>query len=370
MGRFSQRVLARASSLTAATAVILAALSMTTAVASAAPKANRYGVISSINGFSLFHSPQSQWTAQLSAMQQDGVQMVRSDAPWSNIEPTAPTVNGPVWQFGAIDAWVIALAQNHLTWEPVLDYNNTWANAATDNADFAAYAAAVAARYGPGGTFWLTHRNLPAEPVSIFELWNEENTTQWFLSPADYGTLYLAVHTAIHTVDPSASVDLGGLSDSGAYSQNNDGASWYLVDLFGSFPQLATVIDGYAIHPYGTTATDSAEWVVDFRHTLTHYGVAGSVPIDVTEFGWPYSSSSESWRAQQTNALGAAFSRSNCGLREAAPYDWINPSNDGMNDTDFGFVDPSASGTTLRPAGAAWFSAFAQGSGEATFVMC
>ncbi len=370
MGDFARGVLVRTKLLGAAVAVILAALSMTAAGASAAPQANRYGVISSINGFSLFHSPQSQWGPQLSAMQEQAVQMVRSDAPWSNIEPQAPIAGVPTWNFAAIDAWVTSLAQHHLTWEPVLDYNNTWANAVTDSADFAVFAAAVAARYGPGGTFWSANRALPYEPVEIFELWNEENTTQWYLSPQDYGVLYLAVHTAVHTVDPSASLDLGGLSDSGAYSQSNDGASWYLVGLFGAFPQLITMIDGYAIHPYGTTATDSAEWVVDFRHTLSHYGVPSSVPIDVTEFGWPYSSSSETWRVQQTNALGAAFSRSNCGLREAAPYDWINPSNDGMNDTDFGFVDPSASNTTLRPAGAAWFSAFAKGGTEAPFVMC
>jgi hypothetical protein len=41
-----------------------------------------------------------------------------------------------------------------------------------------------------------------------------------------------------------------------------------------------------------------------------------------------------------------------------------------MNDTDFGFVDPSASNTTLRPAGAAWFNAFAKYSSQPTFVMC
>ncbi len=354
----------------AAVVAILATLCMTEAAASAAPRANKYGVISSINGFSLFRSPQSQWGPQLAAMQQQGVQMVRGDAPWANIEPQAPTANGPTWQWATMDTWVTALAQNHLTWEPILDYNNSWANAVTDNTDFATYAQAVAARYGRGGTFWSQRPWLPYLPAQIFELWNEENTLQWYVSPQNYGPLYLAVHTAIHAIDRSASVDLGGLSDSGTYSQANDGASWYLVSLFGYYPELTSVIDGYAIHPYGTTATDSAEWVVDFRHTLSHYGVSSSVPVDVNEFGWPYSALFESWRVQQTNALGAAFSRSNCGIREAAPYDWINPSNDGMNDTDFGFIDPSASNTTLRPAGAAWFSAFAKGSTESTFAMC
>jgi hypothetical protein len=370
MGDFGRRVPVRAGIVGAAVAAILATLCMTAATASAAPQANKYGVISSINGFSLSRSPQSQWGPQLAAMQRQGVRMVRSDAPWANIEPQAPTANGATWQWATMDTWVTALAQNHLTWEPILDYNNSWASAVTDTTDFAAYAVAVAARYGARGTFWSQHPSLPYLPAQIFELWNEENTSQWYVSPQNYGLLYLAVHTAIHGVDPSASVDLGALSDSGAYSQSNDSASWYLVYLFGAYPQLTSIIDGYGLHPYGTTATDSAEWLVDYRHTLSHYGVRSSAPIDVTEFGWPYSSSSESWRAQQTNALGAAFSRSNCGIRAAAPYDWINPTNDAMNDTDFGFVDPSASNTTLRPAGAAWFNAFAKYSSQPTFVMC
>lgn len=323
-----------------------------------------------MNGFALWKSPQAQWGPQLTAMHQHGIQMIRSDAPWAVVEPQAPTGNGPTWQFATLDAWVSALASNHLTWEPLLDFNTNWANAVADNADFATYAQAVAARYGVGGSFWSQHPSLPYLPAQIFEVWNEEDASQWPISPQDYGPLYIAVHTAIHAIDPSASVDVGGLSDSGSYNPGTDYPSWYLVDLFAYYPQLVKLIDGYGLHPYAPTATDSAEWVVDFRHTLSDYGVPASVPIDITEFGWPYSSSSESWRAQQMNALGAAFSRSNCGIREAAPYDWINPTNDGMNDADFGFVDPSATNTTLRPAGSAWLNAFAQYSSQPTFVMC
>jgi hypothetical protein len=352
----------------AGAACLLACLGAATA--SAAVQPNRFGVVSSMNGFSLAHSPQSQWAPQLAAMRRQGVEMVRSDAPWAVIEPQAPTASGPTWQFAALDAWVSALAQNDLTWQPILDYNNSWANAATDNKDFAAFAQAVAARYGAGGSFWSQHRSLPYLPVQMFELWNEENSWQRPIRAQDYGPLYLAVHAAVHAVDPSASVDLGGLSDYGNFSPIRDSASWYLVMLFAYHPQLAQVIDGYALHPYGSSATDSAAWVVEFRHTLRHYDVPSQTPIDITEFGWPYSPLVEWWRRQQTSALGAAFSRSDCGIREVAPYDWINPFNDGMKDADFGLVDPSARDTTLRSAGAAWFGAFTQGSSESTSAVC
>jgi hypothetical protein len=368
MGDFVCRALMRAKLLSAAVAAIMATLCMTAAAASAAPQANKYGVISSMNGFSLSEASPAEWGLQLAAMRQNGIQELRSDAAWGVIEPNAPAGGGPTFQFASTDAWVTALALNHITWEPILDYNNTWAMAARDNGDFATFAQAVAARYGAGGSFWAQNPQLPYLPVQIFELWNEEGGGQFYISPQDYGPLYVAVHSAIHAIDPSASVDLGGLGVGGVYNQSKDYPSWYLVYLFGYYPQLEQTIDGYGLHPYGATATDSAEWVVDFRHTLSHYHVSTSVPIDLTEFGWPYTQAQESWRAAQMNALGAAFSRSNCGIREAAPYDWINPN--APSGSDFGFVDSGGASTALRASGNAWFNAFAQYSQQPTFVIC
>jgi len=369
MGDFAHRAPARAKIFCAAATAVLALVCLTTAGASAAVRGNQYGVISSMNGFSLSEASPAEWGPQLAAMQQNGVQEVRSDAAWGVIEPNAPAAGGPTFQFASTDAWVTALALNHITWEPILDYNNTWAVAAWDKADFATFAQAVAARYGAGGSFWAQNPQLPYVPAQIFEVWNEEGGPPTYISPQNYGPLYVAVHSAIHAVDPSASVDLGGLADDGGvYNQSNDYPSWYLVGLFGAYPQLEQTIDGYALHPYGATATDSAEWVVDFRHTLSHYHVSTSVPIDLTEFGWPYTQARESWRAAQMNALGAAFSRSNCGIREAAPYDWINPS--APSGSDFGFVDSGGTSTALRPAGTAWYNAFAQYSQQPTFVIC
>lgn len=327
------------------------------------------GTTSAINGFALSKASPALWGVQLAGIEADGVKVVRSDAPWGNIEPVRPGPLGPVWQFATTDAWVIALAQHHLTWQPILAYYTSWGSPVTDTSDFAAYAQAVAARYGAHGSFWSQYPWLPYEPAQIFELWNEENSSQWYISSLNYGRLYMAVHSAIHAVDPSASVDLGGMGEyGGPYIQAKDYPSWYLVQLFGHYPQLTRIIDAYALHPYGPTATDAAEWVVDLRYTLTHYHVPASVPIDLTEFGWPYVADRESWRAVQMNALGTVFARSNCGLRELSPYDWINPP--ANEEPDFGFVDPSGLDTTLRPAATAWFSSLTLASSRPTVSIC
>ena len=125
-------------------------------------------------------------------------------------------------------------------------------------------------------------------------------------------------------------------------------------------PALVGNIDAFALHPYGTTATDAAEWVIDFRSVLDHLH-EGSVPIDITEFGWltGTTASDEDWRAAQMNALGLAFARSDCGLRELAPYDWVNPTAL-AEPGDFGFVDAGAQATSPRPAASSWNAALAR----------
>ncbi len=90
------------------------------------------------------------------------------------------------------------------------------------------------------------------------------------------------------------------------------------------------------------------------------------IPLDITEFGFIYAADRESWRATQMTALGDVLSRSNCGVRITAPYDWINPS----GTPDWGLVDPAGTTSQLRPAGTSWFSAFAQGGTEPTLATC
>jgi hypothetical protein len=323
--------------------------------ASAAPAPTASGLISAMNGESLSELPASDWDTQMAAMSAQGVQVVRSDASWTTIEPTFPNASGDRWSFTVTDQWVAALASNHLRWQPILDYNNWWATAVGDNAAFANYGAEVASRYGPGGAFWNENPQLPYLPVQTFEVWNEENGQPWYISPTDYGPLYTATHDAIHAVDPTASVDIGGLADdSGDFVPNDDYPSWYVIRLLNIYPAMRGQIDGFALHPYGTTATDVIDWVNEFRTTLDGLGESG-VPIDITEVGWVTGSSSEEqWRTEQMAQLGQAFTHSSDDLRELAPYDWVNSTSVG-DQGDFGFVDETGTDTTLRPAAVSWF---------------
>ena len=127
--------------------------------------------------------------------------------------------------------------------------------------------------------------------------------------------------------------------------------------MFADDPALAGNVDGFALHPYGATASDVLKWVAEFRSVLVPRN-EGSAPIDITEIGWQYGANPESWRASQMQTVAAALTNSNCGIRLLEPYDWINPGTTPAN--DWGLVDPSASTTALRPAGNAWFTGLAR----------
>jgi hypothetical protein len=330
---------------------------------------------SGMNGFELSRLPLVEVNLQLAAMASHGVQVVRSDAPWGEIQPSPPRRHRPGWQFAATDRWVAALAVHHLAWEPIIDYAVGWAKrcrgfcAPLKNATYAAFSQALARRYGNGGTFWSAHPELPFEPAQSFEIWNEENVVTYRILPARYATLYAAARRAIHAVDPQATVLVGGLADdSQTFEPAQDYPAQYVAQMFRADPRLRGRVDGFALHPYGATATDVQDWVVDFRAALVSLG-EGTAPIDVTEIGWPAAAGTDAWRASMMSQVADALSRSNCGIDLLAPYDWINPVGVGEAG-DFGLVSQLGIYPLLRPAAVAWFKALGAARSLPTLDIC
>src|SRR5581483_1548243 len=141
---------------------LVALLTFATPTAGATTPASGLGV----NGWYLFWKmPASRWDGPLAAMAADGVQVVRADALWESVEPSPPDSSGHHYQWAATDAIAAALARHGLRWLPIVDYSTTWSasvslngspdlkSVPTDIASYAAYAGALVARYGPGGSF-------------------------------------------------------------------------------------------------------------------------------------------------------------------------------------------------------------------------
>src|SRR5829696_3422992 len=162
-----------------------------------------------VNAQALFGLSAGRVEAHLGVMADGGLELVRRDASWEVAEPEPPQGGRHSYVWDRFDREVAAYARHRLRWLPIVDYSTAWSgeiagdllSAPARTGDFAAYAGALAARYGEGGSFWREHPQLPQLPVTRFEIWNEPNA-ELFWHPTDhaaerYAELYLAAHAAI-----------------------------------------------------------------------------------------------------------------------------------------------------------------------------
>jgi hypothetical protein len=319
-------------SATNTTAPSTSSTSAALAPAQAPPAIEQYGA--SVNLlFNSFDSTPQQISAQLQALRATGVTLARSDALWEASEPTAPADGAHSYSWTFDDTIAGDLAAHRLRWLPILDYSAPWAESVpgqdhsppSSSAAYAAYAGAFAARYGPGGTFWRTHPELPAEPVQTYEIWNEpDNGEFWVPTPdaARYADLYIAAREAIDAADPAARVIVGGLTN----------PTGFLPAMLAARPALLGHIDGVAVHPYGTPAVLLGK-IKAARSTLVGLGMP-DVPLYVTEFGWtttpPGGLEYVPAKRRPTYILEtmAALGHLDCGLAASVLYTWYSPQQD------------------------------------------
>jgi Bacterial Ig domain len=157
-------------------------------------------------------------------------------------------------------------------------------------------------RYGPGGTYWASNPTAPYIPVTSIEILNEPN---WYLSgtlaqkAATYAPILVNAYAYTKAHFPTVTVVGGAVSDA------SGGASTWLPLLFAANPAVAKSFDALSIHPYtggdaplayyAPDQTIQASWgswqvwtqLDSLRTQLTSYGVPASVPIWITEVGYP-----------------------------------------------------------------------------------
>ena len=236
-----------------------------------------------VNPGDLFKLPQAKWDANLQAIADDGVQVVRMGAWWSDLEPGPPVNGHHNYSWSDVDKQVVALARHGLQWEPLLCFSATWgakvdgdySAAPRGEENFSLFAAALAKRYGPDGSFWTEHPELPKLPVSAYEIWNEENAkVYWHPStPEDYADLYAASRSAIKSVDPRARVVLGGLaaSNGGSTIAPED----FLRAMYAHRPDLKGNVDAVGFHPYAQDPQSVYAKIAEFRQELDDIAGAG-----------------------------------------------------------------------------------------------
>lgn len=217
-----------------------------------------------------------------------GAGWVRLDVNWQHVEGTPG-----VYDWSEPDALISAARAEGLNVLGVLVYAPAWAintavpsgQAPYDQAAYAAFTAAAAARYAPQG---VTH----------WEIWNEPNLEDFWEADANvtaYGELLRDAATAIRAQVPAAKIVTGGLgpsTDSGADEANFDLSPLTFVEQLyaGGYNDS---FDYLGVHPYSFPEQPSlaASWntfhlMGDMRNIMVANGDAAK-QIWATEVGAP-----------------------------------------------------------------------------------
>lgn len=258
-----------------------------------------------INWDTIWASPQGPpppWDPYLRAMSEDGMGVARTDAAWDLVQHDSAA---SPYDWTIPDRIATALAKRGLRWLPVIDLAPAWAQqekftppgcdpvisryVPPKNPDqYAAFAQALANRYGRGGEFWTTYPGT-AYPITQYEIWNEPNVDAYWNnrpSAAQYVAMYNAARTAILKEDKDAQVVVGGIVWGGKvdckYPITND--AQFIRDLFAA-GGAGWKVDGIAVHPYGPATLNIVANLRREQQALQAVGRT-DVPLLQTELGW------------------------------------------------------------------------------------
>ena len=160
----------------------------------------------------------------MAAVSGTGARVLRQSFYWSIIEPQPGR-----YDFHLYDGYVAAAARANLTVLPILfdppafrsarpaGYARRGTYPPANYSDFAVFAAALVRRYGPSGSFWTAHPELPHLPIHAWQVWNEPNIRAYWPTgpnPAEYAAMLRTVAEGIRAVDPGAKVVTAGLNES------------------------------------------------------------------------------------------------------------------------------------------------------------
>ena len=271
--------------------LIVSALAAVTLAAAAPADAAKRQVPHGLDGVlwdgQATEAPEAEQESQWALMARSGVESVRTAISWAAAQPTP---GGPL-NFSDMDQKVELASKHGIALLPVVLYTPSWAARAPGvfssppehPSDYAAFMRRLVLRYGPGGSFWLEHPELPRRPVRDWQIWNEPHFDFYWSAPGkdkrrwarEYVELLRKAKLAIEAVDPGARIVLAGLAE----------ASWrtlaqlYRAGAHGHFDVAAVQI--FTHHPRFVMAA-----VRLIRRTLRDKG-EGRKPIWVTETTFP-----------------------------------------------------------------------------------
>ena len=235
---------------------------------------------------------------EMHVMAETGVTTARAPFYWNQAQPVRTlegvppgfrrvfrSVDGRPTTFAKTDRVVASAARARIVLLPIVLGTPPWAarhprkynSPPADGRAYAAFLRALIGRYGPDGSFWREHPNVPKLPLRDWQLWNEpDHLHYWSDQPyaRDYVRLARVARTAIKDADPGARVVTAGFAD----RLWNSIAELYRAGGKGVF-------DVVAIHPYTFEPRNVVRGIRYARRALRRAG-DGKRPLWLTEVTW------------------------------------------------------------------------------------
>ena len=227
--------------------------------------------------------------AMLQRIARVGAGTVRQTLDWAAVEPTPGTRD-----WSRYDDYVATASRYGVRVLPVVFNAPDWASSRppigavratyppADPAAFAAFAADAVGRYGPNGTFWAAHPELPRMPIGAWQIWNEPNLpVYWGGQPdaAQYVALLSTTAAAVKAADPGAEVITAGLPQ----SRMGIPLTRYLEAMYDAGALGA--FDAVAVNPYAASPSGVLGFLRGVRKAMNAHGDSAA-NLWATEIGW------------------------------------------------------------------------------------
>jgi hypothetical protein len=349
----------------AATAIAIAATTASSAEAFVPRQPSDFFGVSAPNFHDMARKGQTgALDAYLTHIQATGVGWVRDAVIWPDAEPLPPVPSTGThnYNWNRIDSQVARFAQHRVALQPVIRQAPGWAHPnlqglncrrdgmtdADHAADYGAFVAAIVRRYGQGGSFWAQNPQLPFEPITRVELWNEPNMYPFACprpDPEAYARMVAAAGDAVDAVDRNVVVSVGGLVAQKATTPLKMETGEFLRRMTQEVPTLPDKVDAVAIHLYDLDPDGDISLIGWLRSKMAASGLGGE-SILVTEYGWHTrggaGSVPEALRAELLTDFTNQAPRLNCDVIGIAPHAWVTAEQDPANPENWwGIADPA-----------------------------
>ena len=230
-------------------------------------------------------------------MDEAGVRTLRVAFNWDGIETkrrTGASCSTAAYDgFGRYDGMVAEAGRLGIKLLPIFfgspayvrggDFSNMPRTGTAEMGDYNCYVRALVRRYGRGGSFPAL--NGPAQPITEWQVWNEENLPNYAagerVSPTEYSRFLKATTAGVRSIDANATIVLGGMPERTSRGMN---AEKFLRGLY-SVKRIESKFDVVALHPYAENARGVKGALIRMRDMFKRVGDPRQV-LWLTEVGY------------------------------------------------------------------------------------